>query len=418
MLLKDKQSIAYILFAFASSFLLSNLIRNINSIVAPSLISVFDLSNDELGLVTSVFLASFAVAQLPLGIAIDKYGPRLCQIALLIIAIIGCMLFAIAQNYFTLIIARLLIGLGLSGGLICGLTALSNRVSSKELSYLYGIYMAFGGLGVLFSGYPTLLMYNFLGWRGLFVIMAIITALCLLMLIGLKEERLTLLNKRTGNPPIRYYDFITIIKSPQFQAFAPFIGIANGIFTACIGVWASIFMREVQDLSEVEIATILSMSALLLTIGPPLIGYIVSSKNKTISRISIENLLYIIIFPTPIFFLLAIYPVSFLPYEAQWNWLGVAFCFSANIQLYAVITKDFPTYLFGRVNTTVNVCFFMGAFIFQYGTGIVIQLFVDYSSLDLKHIFRVVMTIDVILITIVIFWMPIRLYFVKKVLND
>ena len=50
--------------------------RIANELIAPDLRSEFDLYAAELGFITSVFFVAFGLSQLPLGLALDRYGPR------------------------------------------------------------------------------------------------------------------------------------------------------------------------------------------------------------------------------------------------------------------------------------------------------------------------------------------------------
>ena len=100
---------------FAGGYFLSYLYRTINAIISPDLVSEFGLGPADLGLLTSSYFLTFALFQLPLGILLDRYGPRRVNATLLTLAATGAVLFALAQGLPGLIVARALIGLGVSG---------------------------------------------------------------------------------------------------------------------------------------------------------------------------------------------------------------------------------------------------------------------------------------------------------------
>ena len=100
---------------FALGHYLSSLLRSVNAVLAPSLVQSMALDSAQLGLLTSAFFFSFALVQLPVGIALDRYGPRKVQLVLMLVAGCGTLLFAWANNFATLVLARALIGLGLGG---------------------------------------------------------------------------------------------------------------------------------------------------------------------------------------------------------------------------------------------------------------------------------------------------------------
>ena len=121
-------SVFIALFPFALGYLMSYLLRAVNAVVAPDLVADFALSAGELGLLTSAYLLSFALFQLPLGVLLDRYGARRVQSLLILVAASGIFLFAAAPDFLTLVIARALIGLGFSAGLMA-----SEPFSAKHL---------------------------------------------------------------------------------------------------------------------------------------------------------------------------------------------------------------------------------------------------------------------------------------------
>ena len=110
-----------VFWVFAFAYALSYLLRTINAVIAPELISNFGLSLSQLGWMTSLYFAAFALMQLPLGTMIDVWGAKKVNVSLLLIACCGCLFFVYSGSFVQLAIARTLIGLGVSGCLMCAI---------------------------------------------------------------------------------------------------------------------------------------------------------------------------------------------------------------------------------------------------------------------------------------------------------
>lgn len=108
----------------AAGFYLSYLFRSINAIIAGPLMSELGLGAGDFGLLTSVYFLTFAAAQLPVGILLDRHGPRRVQSSLLVIAAGGAALFAISETFLPLLVSRALIGLGVAAALAAALKAI------------------------------------------------------------------------------------------------------------------------------------------------------------------------------------------------------------------------------------------------------------------------------------------------------
>src|SRR3990170_4042762 len=89
---------------FAAGYFLSFFFRNVNAVISKDLAGEFSLSPSDLGFLTSMYLLAFAAFQLPLGVLLDRYGPRRVVAVLLCVAAAGALIFALARD-FTMLFA-------------------------------------------------------------------------------------------------------------------------------------------------------------------------------------------------------------------------------------------------------------------------------------------------------------------------
>ena len=117
--------------------------------ISAQLTAEFSLGAAGLGLLTSVYFLTFAAAQLPIGVLLDRYGPRQVQSALLLIAAGGAALFGAAHAFVSLVLARALIGLGVSAALTSGFKALVLWFPKQRLALVNGCMVMLGALGAV-----------------------------------------------------------------------------------------------------------------------------------------------------------------------------------------------------------------------------------------------------------------------------
>ena len=103
---------------FAFGYFLSYLFRVVNAVIAPDLVADLKLDPSELGLLTSTYFIAFASSQLPLGVFLDRFGPRMVESFLLLFAGAGAIIFATSHTLTGVIIGRALIGFGVSACLM------------------------------------------------------------------------------------------------------------------------------------------------------------------------------------------------------------------------------------------------------------------------------------------------------------
>ena len=139
---------------FAAGYFFSYFFRTVNAVVAPYLRQDIGLGPADLGLMSAAYFLTFAAFQIPLGLLLDRYGPRRVQGTLYCAAALGALLFAMADSLTTLVLARAMIGFGVSGGLMAALKAIVMWFPLNRVALVNGWYLACGGLGVLAATGP------------------------------------------------------------------------------------------------------------------------------------------------------------------------------------------------------------------------------------------------------------------------
>ncbi len=158
-------------------YVISQFLRNSVGVIAPNLAAEVGLSAVQIGLLSSTFFFAFAAAQIPLGLAIDRFGPKRCMMACAAVIVLGALLFANATSATALIAGRILLGLGSSSFLMAPLAIYARWFPPKRFSTLAGLHVGIGSLGALLATAPLANAAAIFGWRTSFVGVAAITVL-------------------------------------------------------------------------------------------------------------------------------------------------------------------------------------------------------------------------------------------------
>ena len=110
--------LARVCLPFLAGYFLSYVYRTVNAVLGPQLASEFSLSAGDLGLLTGAYFVACGLFQVPLGILLDRFGPRRADAVLLLIAAAGAGLFVTADSFGGLFLGRALIGIGVSAALM------------------------------------------------------------------------------------------------------------------------------------------------------------------------------------------------------------------------------------------------------------------------------------------------------------
>jgi predicted MFS family arabinose efflux permease len=345
---------------FAAGYYFSYFLRNVNAVIAPELTRELGVSAADLGLLTSAYLLAFGAVQLPLGLALDRYGARRVEAFLLLIAAAGCALFAAGNSLTELAVARALIGLGVSACLMASFKAFSQWFGTERQASLNAAIMAAGGLGALTASTPLAWAIPQFGWRAVFVGLAIAGLAVAAAIFGTPDRQ-----GNTQPEPLssQVAGLVEVLASRAFWRYAPQSTLIIGGFLAMQGLWAVPWLMNFSGLGREAAA-----HHLLLMGGGMLVGFLAIASGITplarrgVSPLSVLQAgMGLGLLAT----LLIVFGVG--PSEPLWFCFGLVF--SVGNLAYALLQAHFAGALAGRVNTALNLTVFVGAFLMQWGFG-------------------------------------------------
>ena len=350
---------------FAAGYYLSYLLRTVNAVIAPELARELSLGAAELGLLTSAYLLTFAAFQIPLGLLLDRHGPRRVEAGLLLVAAAGTLLFAFGRSPFELTFARGLIGLGVSACLMAAFKGFAQNFPAERQASLTGAIMASGGLGAITASLPLELALPLLGWRGVFQgLTFLLVAVAAWIYLSVPQREAGVSRDSLG---AQLKDVGGILAHRVFWRFAPPMALITGGFLAVQGLWAVPWLMNVENLSRHQAAEVLfalNLAMLLSHLG-------IATFAVRLARAGI----------TPSALLLGGYGLALASQAAMLAGLGPAallwFIYGVGVSggslSYSLLAAHFAPALSGRVTTTLNLLLFIGAFTLQWGLGVLID---------------------------------------------
>ena len=365
-----------IILPFALGYFLSYLYRAVNAVIAPDLVRELGLDAAALGLLTAAYFLSFAAFQLPLGILLDRFGPRRVEAALLVFAALGAALFAWAPSGGVLIVARALIGFGVSACLMAAFKAYVMWFPLERLALVNGVQLTAGGLGALMATAPVEAALGVTDWRGVFWALAGFTALAAAILFWVVPER------DPGDRHTSFGDAIggvaQVFKSPVFWRVAPWTMVSQATFLSVQTLWVGPWLIDVAGLDRHSAALNLFWIAAAMTVGFLSWGVLAERLHRWfgVRPMSVAALGMTLFMATQLA-IVGEWVVAWeqaLPGALLAAWLIFGFAGTAGVLPYAALSQAFPRKLAGRVNTGLNLIVFVFAFIGQWLSGWVIDL--------------------------------------------
>jgi len=351
---------------FIAGYFISYVYRMVNAVLGPTLAAEFGLTAGGLGLLSSVYFLSFAFFQLPLGLLLDRFGPRRVNATLLLLAALGGLWFASAHSAGAAIGARALIGIGVSGCLMSSFTAFVLWYPPDRLATMNGITFAAGALGAMTATVPLELLLRVLPWREAFLLLVAATVAVSLVLFWWVPERRREHGKAFSK---QLEELAALLRDPVFLRLALCLGASQCAAVALQTLWIATWLRDVAGYDRVGVATGLAV----VNVGM-IAGYLGFGRAADRYARTGRSVLPLIVGGVAC----SSVALAALIVGVRAGALALWFVFVAGgtsvVLMYSVLSRRYPQEMAGRANAGINVIGFAGMFAGQWGIGLVLDL--------------------------------------------
>ncbi len=383
-----------VLLPFAAAYYVSYVFWLISPLISGTLARELSLSSSDLGLLSSSYFVALMAAQLPVGALIDRHGPRQVQGFCLMVAAAGAVVFARGDTLAVLILGRIMIGLGVATILIAGLKSIAIWFPQSHVATANGLLLSLGALGAITATEPAGPLIDVFGWRLVYLGLAAAAAIYAVVIFAIVPE--------PGRKPLRRESSVTlhvIYADRRFWKLAPLSAACVGTAWAMQGLWAAPWLSEVEAFDRQTVIRHLFVMAVALGVGATLFGFLSDRLRRfgvaaeslfgCIALISITSELSIVLrWPIP----------SYL------CWAVVALMGASGVLSHTIVASYFPKEVSGRANTALHFLHLGAAFVVQWATGAIVDLWQVRNAVHPALAYQAVFAVNVALQVAAMIW--------------
>ena len=195
------------------------------------------------------------------------------------------------------------------------------------------------------------------------------------------------------------FGFMTVFTSPLFRRVAPLTMTSQASFLSVSGLWAGTWLQDVAGLERAQAANVLAGMTVAMIAGFVVLGSVTSALGRKGVSTFTTATLCVVTAAVPLVLLIILEGDA--PPWVCWTLFG--FFGTGSILYYAALSQHFPKQIAGRVNTAMNLLVFVGAFLLQWGIGVVID---HWSAVDEFSVtgYRVALSVLVALQALALLW--------------
>jgi predicted MFS family arabinose efflux permease len=361
----------------ATAYVASHFFRASNVTIGLDLMRDLHIGPEALGALTGAFFFGFSAMQIPCGFFFDRYGPRRTVSGMLLLAVLGATLFTLAPNWELLLAGRALMGAGFGVMLIGTMVVISRWFPPDRFSTLSGVVLSIGLMGNLLATTPLAWGTEVIGWRGVFAIVVVfsaIAALAVWLIVRDAPPGHPFLERKAESPAEMVRGLGEVLRNPAL----PYILTLNFCNYACTftvqGLWGGPFLREVHGLSRIESGNVLLVAVIAYQVGMLVFG--------PLDRV-LDTRKWIAIAGTSVI-------AAILGTLALWGqaplWLaigaivGIGFLSASSTMVMTHGRGIFPDRLIGRGMATMNTSVMLGVACMQTLSGVILGAFAPLAD--------------------------------------
>ena len=350
---------------------LSQFYRSSTTVIAPELIRDLRLTPEMLGFANSCFFLALMAVQVPVGLLFDRLGARLTVIGLSLPAVAGALLHATIETGAGLAMARFLLGVGHGASFMSTIFLISRWWPRERWSQTISWVFASSMLGVILAGTPLAVASEWLGWRGAFIAMSILSLSTGALFLVISDDPPGRAARRPGHETLAtaLFGFIEVLRIPGLMRVLGLQLVAYAVMASIMGLWAGPYLNDVHGFSALERGNTLIVMALAQTAGTLAFGPLdrIFNSRKHVAVVGALMTIAVLV------------GLASSPRPPAWLavTLLVALCAvsSYGVMVVTHARSLYPEHLAGRGTTTANIAQLVGCALLPLGTGFIPGLF-------------------------------------------
>lgn len=276
----NSRTLAWMVWIIASIFYAYQyILRVMPNIMLNDIMAQFGISAATFGQFSGVYYIGYSLMHLPLGIMLDRYGPKKIMTVCILLTVVGLTPLLFADYWVYPIVGRFLIGLGSSAAILGIFKIVRMTFSEKHFSRMLSLSVTIGLIGAIYGGGPVSYMREILGYK--FVIQ--IFAVAGLFLAALTYWVIPNINGSSEKTVLS--DIKEVLSNGRVIWTCVFAGLMVGPLEGFADVWGTVFLKQVYGFEGPLAASMPSMIFIGMCFGSPLLSLIADKTGNYLATI-------------------------------------------------------------------------------------------------------------------------------------
>lgn len=265
----DSRTIAWAVWVIASVFYAYQyILRVMPNIMLNEIMEQFDMNTATFGQFSGVYYIGYSLMHLPVGIMLDRYGPKKIMTGCILLTVIGMLPLLFSDNWIYLIAGRFLIGIGASAAILGVFKIIRMTFSEARFPRMLSLSVTIGLIGAIYGGGPVSYMLDTFGYQTVIQLFAAVGFLLAMTTYWVIPD----VKASTGGTVVS--DIKEVLSNNKVILSCIFAGLMVGSLEGFADVWGTVFFKQVYGFDNTVAATMPSMIYIGMCFGAPVLSLI------------------------------------------------------------------------------------------------------------------------------------------------
>ncbi|MDR0740884.1 MAG: MFS transporter [Puniceicoccales bacterium] len=270
------------------------ILRVMPSIMLDGIMLRFHMDSGMVGQFSGIYYIGYSLFHLPIGILLDRYGPRNVIPCCILLSIVGILPIVCTEHWIWPILGRLATGIGSSAAILGVFKIIRMAYSEERFGRMLSFSVMIGLLGAIYGGTPVRYLGKFLNYQMVFAILALVgTLLALITYWVVPPMEDTRDEVRPSSP---FAGIGSVLKNAKVMIICLSAGLMVGPLEGFADIWGPKFLNQILHIDASKATFITSMTFMGMCFGSPVLNFIAEKSKSYLGTIIFSGLLMFVIF--------------------------------------------------------------------------------------------------------------------------